>query len=323
MENSNQLSAANKQHYVLSFNGNGGEYFGITIVNLLLTVITLGLYYPWAKARQLQFLYGSTEFNESRFEFHGTGAEMFKGFLKAILIFAIIYATVFLFAYLNMPFVAISTIYLGLFSIIPLALHGSYKYRMSRTSWRGIRFGYRGDKGELYKIFSKGVLLTVVTIGIYGAWLSMNLRNYILGKIKFGSAKFSYNGDGGIYFWMNVKGYILTILTLGVYFFWWQKDVFSYYINNLKLIHDDQYIDFKCSATGGEFFGLLVVNFLILIFTLGIGYPWIVARSLRFIFSKVEITGNVAFNNLIQSEENYTDATGDDMSDMLDLGFVI
>ena len=153
--------------------------------------------------------------------------------------------------------------------------------------------------------------MTVVTIGIYGAWLSMNLRNYILGKIKFGSAKFSYNGDGGIYFWMNVKGYILTILTLGVYFFWWQKDVFSYYINNLKLIHDDQYIDFKCSATGGEFFGLLVVNFLILI------------CSLRFIFSKVEITGNVAFNNLIQSEENYTDATGDDMSDMLDLGFVI
>jgi uncharacterized membrane protein YjgN (DUF898 family) len=65
------------------------------------------------------------------------------------------------------------------------------------------------------------------------------------------------------------------------------------------------------------------VNLLILIFTLGIGYPWIVTRTLRFIFSKIQITGDIDFNQLVQSEENYTDATGDDMSDMLDIGFVV
>ncbi|HOS47503.1 MAG TPA: DUF898 family protein [Bacteroidia bacterium] len=323
MEIINQPNAVGKRFYPISFKGKGSEYFGIAIVNLLLTIITLGLYYPWSKARQLQYLYGTTEFNDSRFEFHGTGAEMFKGFIKAILIITVLYGLTFLFIFMRMPIIGILVMYLGLFAIIPLAIHGSYKYRMSRTSWRGIRFGYRGDRNELFKIFIKGVLLTIVTIGIYGAWFSMNLRNYILGKIKFGNAQFTYNGDGGKFFWMNVKGYLLTIVTLGIYAFWWQKDIFNYYIDNLKLSHDDKNIEFKSTATGGDFFGLLIVNFLILIFTLGIGYPWIVARSLRFIFSKIQITGDIDFNNLIQSEENYTDATGDDMSDMLDIGFVV
>ena len=79
------------EEYEISFKGNGGEYFTIVIVNWLLTVITLGLYYPWAKARKLQYLYSATEFNKIPFAFHGTGREMFKGFIKAVLILTIVY----------------------------------------------------------------------------------------------------------------------------------------------------------------------------------------------------------------------------------------
>ena len=35
----------------LRFTGSGSEYFKIWIVNVLLTIITLGMYYPWAKVR--------------------------------------------------------------------------------------------------------------------------------------------------------------------------------------------------------------------------------------------------------------------------------
>ena len=48
------------EEYEISFKGNGSEYFTIVIVNWLLTVITIGLYYPWAKARKLQYLYSAT-----------------------------------------------------------------------------------------------------------------------------------------------------------------------------------------------------------------------------------------------------------------------
>src|SRR5690348_9519846 len=44
----------------IRFSGGGGEYFRIWIVNLLLTIVTLSLYYPWAKVRKLRYFYGNT-----------------------------------------------------------------------------------------------------------------------------------------------------------------------------------------------------------------------------------------------------------------------
>ena len=63
----NFLSETKK--HTLDFHGKGGDFFGIIIVNWLLTTLTLGLYYPWAKAKQLQFLYGETSLNNDRFCF--------------------------------------------------------------------------------------------------------------------------------------------------------------------------------------------------------------------------------------------------------------
>ena len=50
----------------LRFTGSGAEYFGIWIVNLLLTIITLGIYSAWAKVRRLQYFYRHTEVAGSR-----------------------------------------------------------------------------------------------------------------------------------------------------------------------------------------------------------------------------------------------------------------
>src|SRR3990167_1760278 len=100
---------------------------------------------------------------------------------------------------------------------MPLAIHGSYRYRMSRTSWRGIRFGYRGNRNELIKNFFTWIFYTIITLGIYGSWLAMNLRNYLLSNVKLGNIKFKYEGNGGDYFVLNLKGYFLTIITLGIY----------------------------------------------------------------------------------------------------------
>jgi uncharacterized membrane protein YjgN (DUF898 family) len=75
--------------------------------------------------------------------------------------------------------------YAGIFTILPLAIHGSYRYRMSRISWRGIRFGYRGDRNELIQNFCKWIFFTIITIGIYGPWMAINLRKYLLGNVRF------------------------------------------------------------------------------------------------------------------------------------------
>lgn len=315
MEEKVQSSA----NYKLEFKGNGSSFFSIIMVNWLLTILTLGFYYPWAKAKQLRYIYNATVLNGDSFSFQGTGKEMFKGFITAVLIFAILYGGLYLFIYLGMPFIGLLVFYVGLIAVLPLAIHGSYRYRMSRTSWRGIRFGYRGDRKEFTLSFFKWIFFTFITFGIYGSWMAMNMRNYLLSNVRFGDAEFDYDGDGGDYFMLNLKGYFLTIFSLGIYGFWWQKDLFAYYVDNLSLQKGDEKINFTSNATGGDFFSLIMVNLLIVIFTLGLGYAWVAMRTIKFVFEHIELDGNLDLNNLLQTEENYKDATGEDMSDFLNL----
>jgi uncharacterized membrane protein YjgN (DUF898 family) len=308
--------------YSLAFYGSGSEYFKILIVNTILSILTLGLYYPWAKERKLKYLYSKNTFDETPFVFSGTGKEMFKGFIVAIGIFIAIYT---LFAYLMLSGYMVAGMlffYAALIALVPVALHGAYRYRMAKTSWKGIRFGYNGDRNELIGIFVKGILLTILTLGIYGSWFAMNVRRYMLSNIKVGNARFVYTGEGGDYFALNLKGYFLTILTLGIYMFWWQKDQFEFLVNNMRLEQDDDVVFFHSKATGGGFAGLMIVNLLILVFTLGLGYAWVVTRSMSFIMNNIEASGYYSFESLVQSQEEYSDATADDMADILDLGLV-
>ncbi|MBE0390572.1 YjgN family protein [Flavobacterium sp. PL002] len=312
-----------KMTYNLDFKGKGGDFFGIVIINWLLTIVTLGIYYPWAKAKTLQFIFGQTTLNEDSFAFHGTGKEMFKGFIKAIGLFFCLALIMGVLFYLQMPILGGVFFYLGIIAILPVAIHGSYRYRMSRTSWRGIRFGYRGDRKEFTLLFFKWIFFTIITFGIYGSWLKINLRNYVLSNVRFGDAELNYDGDGRDYFFLNFKGYFLSVITLGIYMFWWQKDIFNYYIDNLSLYKDDKKITFTSTATGGDFVGLVVINLLIIIFTLGFGYAWVVTRTIKFIFDHIKLEGNIDLDTLQQTEANFKDATGDDISDFLDIDFIV
>jgi uncharacterized membrane protein YjgN (DUF898 family) len=313
--------------FSLRFYGSGFEYFKILLVNWILCIITLGLYYPWAKAKTLKYLYSQTSFEEQPFIFTGTGNEMFKGFVKALLFIFILYAIVFATLFLGkggMIQIIILLVYLIFIAIIPLVLHGSYRYRMAKTQWSGIRFGYNGDRSELVKLFFRDLFFTIITLGIYGAWFSMNLRTYIIGHIQMGNARFKYQGNGGDFFVLNLKGYFLTLITLGIYSFWWQKSLFNYYVDNLSLSDDGEGKMYcKSTATGGDFAALLIVNILIIVFTLGLGYAWVATRTLDFVMKHILLKGNIDFEKLVQTQTDYSDATATDMADFLDFGFIV
>jgi uncharacterized membrane protein YjgN (DUF898 family) len=309
--------------YAMAFYGKGSEYFKIQIVNTILNILTLSLYYPWAKERSLKYLYSKNTFEESPFRFTGTGREMFKGYIKALAILAALYGAFFYLLMNEHAGMAVLVLYGGILALLPLAIHGSYRYRMAKSSWKGIRFGYTGDLGELVRLFFKGLLFTVLTFGIYGPWFAISLRRYILSNIKVGNVRFVYTGDGTDYFIMNLKGYFLTICTLGIYLFWWQKEQFEFFVNNLRMEQDEDAVFFRSKATGVGFAGLIIVNVLILVFTLGLGYAWVVTRNLKFMMENVDATGYYSFESLQQSEKDFSDATAEDMSDLLDLGAVI
>lgn len=314
------------QNYSLEFFGKGSEFFSIMIVNWLLTIITFGLYYPWARAKNLRYIYGQTALNNERFHFSGTGKEMFIGFLKIIGLYIVFILLVFAILFIAtssgltwMIILANFLPYLAILAIIPFAIHGSLRYRMSRTSYRSIRLGYRGNRNELVKNYYKWIFFTIITLGIYGAWLSMNFRRFTHKHIRYGDVEFSNNCNGLDWLLLNLKGYLLSIITIGIYTFWWQRDMFNYYWNNLKLKKGDQNITCRSIATGGGFFELLIGNLLIIVFTLGLGSPWAYIRTQKFICDNVEMEGDINLDEIQQTEEQYNNALGEDAMDYLDL----
>jgi len=312
-----------KQLFKLEFNGEGKTYFGILLINWLLSAITLSLYYPWAKAKKLNYLYSSTFFDGDNFSFHGTGREMFIGYIKTLLIFVLIFGFFLLMMFLDMPIIGAIVFYFALIALIPLAIHGSYRYRLSRTTWRGIQFGYRGNRSEFVFNFFKWIFYSIITLGIYTSWMDINMRKYVLGNIRCGDIEFKYKGNGADYFILNLVGTILSLLTLGIYFFWFYKKLFSYYVDNLSLTKDAKEIKFKASLTAGDIFKVGFVNLLILLFTLGLGYAWVATRTLKLVLSKIELSGDIDLNSIQQTEEDYNDATGEDMSSFLNIDLVI
>lgn len=188
----------------IRFFGEGSKYFGIIVINLLLTVITLGLYYPWAKAAIRKYMWNETELDDSRFEFHGTGKEMFKGFIIAYALFF----GLFLMVSLNMGgpwmFAAIILFYVGMILLIPIALFGAWRYRISRTSWRGVFGSFSGKLKEFIGIYFLNGLLTIITFGIYAAWMRTKLMEYLFAHSRFGNLDFDFKGKGVDLFVINL-----------------------------------------------------------------------------------------------------------------------
>jgi uncharacterized membrane protein YjgN (DUF898 family) len=128
----------------LRFTGTGREYFGIWIVNLLLTIVTLGIYSAWAKVRKLQYFYRNTQLDGSAFEYHGNPVAILKGRLLAVallVVYKVALATLGAFALIPM---------LAVMAAVPWLLAQSYRFRLRNSGYRGLRFRFAGAVSEAY-----------------------------------------------------------------------------------------------------------------------------------------------------------------------------
>jgi len=134
-----------KRRLDIEFTGSGSEYFRIWVVNLLLTLVTLGLYLPFAKARRLSYFYANTQVDGQALAFHGNPWRMFRGFvLLALLMLA--YGVAGRFS----PVAGLIAFGL-LCAVWPALWRAGLQFRLSNTSWRGLRLGFRGDLIGAYR----------------------------------------------------------------------------------------------------------------------------------------------------------------------------
>jgi uncharacterized membrane protein YjgN (DUF898 family) len=131
----------------LHFTGNGAEYFGIWIVNLLLTIVTIGIYSAWAKVRRLQYLYRHTQVAGSSFDFHGSPTRILIGRVIALGMLIAYNLSIRLQSKLTI------VVLVALAAVVPWLLRNSFRFRLYNTSWRGTRFHFRGAVSTAYRVF--------------------------------------------------------------------------------------------------------------------------------------------------------------------------
>ena len=127
------------------FTGSGSEYLRIWIVNLLLTLVTFGIYYPWAKVRRLRYFYGNTLVGEHPLDFHGDPKRMLRGY-ALITLLLVLYSNAGRFS----PMAGMVA-FLILAAVWPALFRASQQFRLANTSWRGLRFRFTGDMAGAYR----------------------------------------------------------------------------------------------------------------------------------------------------------------------------
>ena len=303
------------------FHGQGWPLCGIYVVNLFLSLVTLGIYYFWGKVKVRNYLLSHIELEGDCFEYHGTGKELLMGFLKALILFFIP-----LFALNSGPellgagpvirAVAAGLAYGVIMVFIPIAMVGARRYRLSRTSWRGIRFSFRGEAWDFLTIFAFGTFLSTITLGFYYPFFDARRYGFMISHSFFGNRKFSFNGRGRDLFRPFLVALLLTLPTLGFYWFWFGAKKQRYYWQHTTSGPNG----FRSTVTGRALMNLHVGNFLIAVFTLGLGWPWIITRKIRFGCKYLTLEGPLTLAE-VQQEAQKAVATGEAMSSFLDTDF--
>lgn len=203
----------------LRFTGSGKEYFRIWIVNLFLTIATLGVYSAWAKVRRIQYFHRNTHLAGAVFDFDGDPLAILRGRVLAVLLLAG-YHYAFGFSLL-FGFVVIAL----LLATLPLMMRGALRFRLRNTRYRGLRFGFDGSPAAAYRAYLPPVLLlllpTVLTaVGVnrkfallmlpaYLAWPLMHLamKRYQYSHLRFGSLGARFQAGA----WHFYKPYLTSI----------------------------------------------------------------------------------------------------------------
>ena len=131
----------------LEFKGSGSEYFKIWIVNLFLSILTLGIYSAWAKVRRKRYLYGNTSIKGASFEYHASPITILKGRLIAVALLIVYSVLSELF-----PLVGFFLLIL-LFAFIPWIVWRSLRFNARMTSLRNVHFSFKGRLGKSYLFY--------------------------------------------------------------------------------------------------------------------------------------------------------------------------
>lgn len=183
----------------LRWDGSAGRLVAIGLGNLALTVLTLGLYRFWGAVRLRRHLWSHQEFLRGRLEYAGTGGELFRGFLMAMLVIVPVLLLVSLVEPLLQPYPVAAWTFLGaklavLTYFVGMAGHAARRYIASRTLWRGLRFMLTGSPWRFGLVNLGWAALTLLTLGLAHPFAVAVHARWTLGRLHLGTEPLGFDG---------------------------------------------------------------------------------------------------------------------------------
>lgn len=155
-----------RRQHQFDFYGSGTEYFRIWLANILLTLLTLGVYSAWAKVRRMKYFYENTALMGARFGYHADPKKILIGRIFAILTVGGFYLLAYYYPVIE-PVGSIIWV-----AALPVLLSFALYFRLRNTSYRGLRFVFVGTLKQSYQTL--WLPLTLALFGLIALALVMN-----------------------------------------------------------------------------------------------------------------------------------------------------
>lgn len=338
------------QPLCLRFIGSGSEYFRIWIINLLLTIVTLGIYSAWAKVRTLQYFYRNTQLAGSSFDYHGSPYAILKGR-------AIIFVLALAFNLLGHSSSVLGLALLVLMAAaFPWLLVRSLRFRMANSSYRGLRFAFTGKDAEGYMVFLVWPILSVFSLYLLAPLAHQRFKRYQHRNTRFGTAAFDFSGTPGNFYGIYLRAFglailavvvagvlsmllgvslvrapgpaqILGLIVVGVFMYASLLFLMPYVLAQLQnVIWNHTTLGahrFQSQVNAGKLFWIFVSNAMLTVITIGLFTPFARVRTARYKLGSVTMLAAGSLDTFVAGETTKVSALGDATVDWYDIDIAL
>ncbi len=341
------------------FTGSGGEYFRIWIVNLALSILTLGIYSAWAKVRRLKYFHGNTRLDGHAFDYHGQPLAILKGRLIGVALLI-----VYVFLTETQPYLT-AVLLPAVWLAIPWIATRSRIFQMRMTSYRGVRFDFEADYRGAIRALLLAPLASILSLGLALPWATRERYRWLIGNTAYGRTYFEL--DVGLRPLARAALVAVPVLVLAVVVViggisvgyrlvaWYsarladpdlhpvlrQAILLSVFVIPYLLMLLVGYIGLalwrsmvlnatlsasrlgpaqvECNLSPRRLAWIYLSNFLGIVLTLGMFIPWAQVRSARYQLESTGYSASVPLDSMVAAESERSTATGEELGELMDV----
>ena len=313
----------------LEFRGDGFEFFKIWIVNILLTILTLGIYSAWAKVRTNRYFYSNLYLDDLSFRYLASPIAILVGRIIAIVFLVTYIVSVEL---LPGPGLAVALI---LTLVMPYLIVRSIAFNHRMSAYRNIQFRFHGTYGEAVMVLLVWPLLGMLTLGILYPLALLRVNQFIVNNSAYGTSRLTFNatyrqyailvfsfiganGLGLLVGWSVplavVEQAILSVVIFGLIFVWFTANATNLYYNSTSL--GDNHFDADLETVG--LLKVYTINMVLIIVTLGLYLPAAKVRLARYKAGHIRFVAVASIDDFVAAEQEQVSALAEEMGEAFD-----